>query len=229
MIDINKTLDLVKLKFYNEWIYTSCLNDEPEAVFHQKLTDQFVRSYIDNLNLPKQANILDMGCGHGYFLDLMRNRGYTNLTGITISDKHAKVCRDKGHNVKEYDFTFLPQKDGYVDESVDFIFMRHAIERSPYPIFTLMEYNRLLKLKGKIYIETPSPDCQRGHEFHQNNYSIMGSNQLKALLSRTGFEIDVFNTVDFDLTYPLPDKEDNVYKEKYFCIVATKTRPIDVK
>lgn len=229
MIDINKTLDLIKLKFYNEWLYTSYQYTDSESNFHKDLTQKFVKTYIDPLNLPKQANILDMGCGQGYFLDQMKNRGYTNATGITLSEEDTKICADKGHQVKNYDFTFLPQKDGFYDESVDFIFLRHAIEHSPYPIFTLMEYNRLLKLKGKIYIETPAPDCERGHEYHPNHYSIMGQNQLKAILKRTGFEIDIFNTVEFDLNYPLADKPDNSFKEKYYCIVATKTRPIDVK
>lgn len=229
MIDINKTLDLLKLKFYNEWLYGSYNYTETESNFHKDLTDRFVKAYVDPLNLAKQANILDMGCGQGYFLDQMKNRGYTNLTGITLSEEDTKACTEKGHRVKNYDFSFLPQTDGYTDESVDFIFFRHAIEHSPYPIFTLMEYNRLLKLKGKIYIETPAPDCERNHEFHPNHYSIMGSQQLKAILKRTGFEIDSFNNVEFDLNFPLPENADNKFREKYYCIVATKTHPIDVK
>ncbi len=28
MIDINNTLDLIKLKFYNEWLYTAHIYDE---------------------------------------------------------------------------------------------------------------------------------------------------------------------------------------------------------
>jgi len=44
-------------------------------------------------------------------------------------------------------------KDGYHDESVDFIFLRHALEHSPYPIFSLMEYNRVLKQGGKFTLK----------------------------------------------------------------------------
>lgn len=229
MIDINKTLDLVKLKFYNEWLYSAYQNPGVTETFHKGLTNDFVKAYVDPLMLPKQANILDMGCGPGYFLDAMRNRGYTNVTGITLSREDAKFCRDNGNTVKEYDFSFLPQKDGFYDESVDFIFFRHGIEQSPYPIFTLMEYNRLLKFKGKIYLETPAPDCERGHEYHPNHYSVMGINQLKGVLKRTGFEIDKFDTVDFDLNMPDENGENKTFKEKYYCILATKTRSIDVK
>jgi SAM-dependent methyltransferase len=230
MIDINKTLDLIKLKFYNEWLYTAHIYDEGESGFHKQLTTQVVKEYIDPLNLPKDAVVLDLGCGPGYFLDEMKQRGYTNMTGVTLSPGDIKLCESKGHVVKPYDLSFLPQKDGYYDESVDFIFLRHALEHSPYPIFSLMEYNRILKQGGKIYIEVPAPDCDRKHETNLNHYSILGSTQLAALIDRTGFTINAFNTLEFDLAVG-QDAEGNKQevKERYYCIVATKARPLDIK
>jgi SAM-dependent methyltransferase len=183
------------------------------------------------MELPKDAHILDLGCGPGYFLDEMKERGYTNVTGVTLSPGDQKTCTDKGHTIKGYDLTFLPQKEGYYDESVDFIFLRHALEHSPYPIFSLMEYNRVLKQGSKIYIEVPAPDCDRKHEYNLNHYSILGHTQLAALLTRCGFNIDSFNNFEFDLNIPNPEDPENPVKakEKYYCIVATKARPLDIK
>lgn len=229
LLDINKTLDLVKLKFYNEWLYTAHIYDEGPSGLHEKLTREVVKTYIDPLNIPKNANILDMGSGPGYFLDEMKSRGYTNCTGISLSSGDNKISRSKGHTVKEYDLSFLPQQDGYHDESVDFIFLRHALEHSPYPIFTLMEYNRVLKQFAKMYIEVPAPDCDRQFEFVPNHYSIFGEKQLVALLQRTGFNVDVFNTIEFDATTTQPDGTETKVKEKYFCLVVTKQRPLDIK
>ena len=229
MIDINNTLDLIKLKFYNEWLYTAHIYDEGDSQFHKNLTSEVVKNYIDPLELPKNANILDLGCGPGYFLDEMKIRGYTNVTGVTLSPGDIKNCEDKGHTIKKYDLSFIPQKDGYYDESVDFIFLRHALEHSPYPIFSLMEYNRLLKQGGKIYIEVPAPDCDRKHEHNLNHYSILGEQQLAALLIRTGFNINLFNTLTFDLSAPDNTGEVKQMTEKYYCITATKQRPLDIK
>ena len=183
------------------------------------------------MNLAKDAHILDLGCGPGYFLDEMKTRDYTNVHGVTLSPGDIKICEDKGHTVKKYDLSFLPQKDGYYDESVDFIFIRHALEHSPYPIFSLMEYNRILKQGSKIYIEVPAPDCERKHEYNLNHYSILGHNQLAALLIRCGFNIDSFNNLEFELNVPDPENpgEATRVKEKYYCIVATKARPLDIK
>jgi SAM-dependent methyltransferase len=230
MIDINKTLDLVKLKFYNEWLYTAHIYDEGESGFHKQITTQVVKEYIDPLNLPKDAVVLDLGCGPGYFLDEMKERGYTNLTGITLSPEDIKLCESKGHKIKPYDLSFLPQSDGYYDESIDLIFLRHALEHSPYPIFSLMEYNRVLKQGGKIYIEVPAPDCDRKHEFNLNHYSIFGHNQLAALIQRTGFGIDVFKDFSFNLTVGQDEEGKPIEaKETYYTIVATKLRPLDIK
>jgi SAM-dependent methyltransferase len=229
MIDINNTLDLIKLKFYNEWLYTAHIYDEGDSQMHKDLTRTVVEKYIDPLAIQKNAKILDLGCGVGYFLDLMKERGYTDLTGVSLSPGDIKTCQDKGHKISKYDFSFLPQKDGYYDESVDFIFLRQTLEHSPYPIFSLMEYNRLLKQGGKLYIEVPAPDCDRKHEWNLNHYSILGQNQLAALITRCGFDINVFNNLEFDIQGKNEQGEDYTAREKFYCIMVTKQRPLDIK
>ena len=229
MIDINDTLDLLKLKFYNEWLYTAHIYDEGTSPMHENLTKDMVTKIIDPLNIPKNAKILDLGCGPGYFLDVMKEREYTDVTGVTLSPGDIEICEAKGHTIKKYDLTFLPQKDGYYDESVDFIFLRHALEHSPYPIFSLMEYNRVLKQGSKIYIEVPAPNCERKHEWNLNHYSILGEEQLAALLNRTGFDINMFEKLEFDIGGHDSEGKEFSAREVFFCIVATKTRPLDIK
>ena len=93
-----------------------------------------------------------------------------------------------------------------------------------------MEYNRVLKQGSKIYIEVPAPDCERQHEWNLNHYSVLGHNQLAALITRTGFNIDKFENFEFDVEINDPSLEERkTMKEKFFCIVATKQRPLDIK
>ena len=226
-LDANKTIDTLKLRFYNEWLYANHIYDEGESGYHKEVTSKVVTDYIDKLNLPKDSHILDLGCGPGYFLDEMKTRGYTNTVGVTLSPGDIQLCTSKGHTIKQYDLSFLPQSDGYHDESVDFIFLRHALEHSPYPIFSLMEYNRVLKQGSKIYIEVPAPGCERKHEFNPNHYSILTTNMLAALLYRTGFTIDEFKNFEFQLNIPIENDTFKSVTEKFYCILATKAKPLD--
>lgn len=230
MLDVNKLIDVVKIKLYQEYIYSNHLYDEGDSPMHKTMTLEAINAHVEKLNLPKNSNILDLGCGPGYFLDEMKERGYTNLRGVTLSETDIKICKDKGHSVEQYDISFLPQHKGYEDESVDFIFLRHALEHSPFPLFSLMEYNRLLKQNGKMYIELPAPDCDRKHEFNLNHYSILGETQWMALLDRTGFSIDYFNLLQFDIDIKNNENSDvERKKEKFYVIMVTKKRPIDIK
>lgn len=229
IIDATKVIDLVKLKCYNEYLFTSHLYDEAESEFHRILTEQVVAQYIDTMELDKGANIIDIGCGPGYFMDEMKKREFTNVRGLTLSQVDYMICKNKGHKVDKLDISFLPSSEGFDDESADLLFVRHALEHSPYPIFSLMEYNRVLKQNGKIYIEVPAPDCERQHEYNLNHYSILGAQQLAALLIRTGFTITLFNNLEFDLKQAVSETEEKTFKEKYYCIVAKKTKPLDIK
>lgn len=215
-----QNIDLVKLRFYNEWLYNNHIYSEGDSNYHKQLTSQFVKKYIDPLNLSKTANILDLGCGPGYFLDEMKSRKFKNVTGVTLSIEDIQICTDKGHKIKQYDLSFVPEND----ESVDLIWLRHALEHSPYPIFSLMEYNRILKQHGKIYIEVPAPDCERQHEFNLNHYSILGEKQLVALLLRTGFTLDSVETVEFQLSI-----DNKPVTERFYIIMATKEKSLDIK
>ena len=54
-------------------------------------------------------------------------------------------------------------------------------------------------------------------------------NQLAALLTRCGFDINYFNNLDFDIGVPNENGESTTVKEKYFCILVTKQRPLYIK
>jgi SAM-dependent methyltransferase len=213
------TVDLRKINLYNKWLYRHHVYAEGDSQFHKQLTKQVVENYVDPLNLSKTAKILDLGCGPGYFLDEMQQRGYEDITGVTLSQEDVELCESKGHLVRAHDLSFLPESS----DTVDFVFLRHALEHSPYPIFSLMEYNRVLKIRARLYIEVPQPDCDRQHEFNPNHYSILGNTMLVALLERTGFVIEQFNGFDFQLV----DGE-HLVTEKYYCVVAQKTESLDI-
>jgi len=211
--------DIVKLRFYYEYILGQ-VYDEGESPFHKQVTEDVVKKFVDPLELPLDAYILDLGCGPGFFLNEMKTRGYTNSLGVTLSPDDYDLCIANGHQARKSDINFLEE----LDESVDLIFCRHAIEHSPFPYITLLEYNRVLKPHGKMYIEVPVPDSERIHENNKNHYSILGDAMWSSLLVRSGFDVNKFT-----YSCEVSNKNGDNWIEKSLIYMCERRFPIDIK
>ncbi len=208
---------LQKLEMFLKLIESQVYSEPEEGNFHTRLTEELVPKIVDPLQIPKDAMILDVGCGYGAFMNLMRLRGYTNVTGLTLSKEDVEACRRHGLHVLQMDLSFLD----YADGSVDFIWCRHALEHSPFPYFTLLEYQRVLKEGGRLYVEVPAPDNDRLHEYNANHYSILGITMWKALFQRSGFVPLLLTDWKFNLNQPGQAKP---FREHYYVCLLQKQR-----
>ena len=213
--------DATKLKLYYDYILNT-VKDEGEDPVFEKITEQVIDNFIVPLNLKKNAKILDIGSGTGCFADYMKKLGYTNITCTTMTTCDEDALRKKGHNYIKTDINFISKPDN----SYDFIFCRHTLEHSPFPYIALLEYNRLLNKKGKIYVEMPQPNGLRGTEINPEHYSILGEIMLQSLISKAGFVIDWYRNAQIPITHTDTKK---VKQENYNCVLATKVGNIEVK
>ena len=214
-------LNLVKLKFYYEHVLNQ-IYAEGHSPFHASITKDVIQRFIDPLDLAKHSRIIDLGCGPGYFLDEMRDRGFNNLQGITLSGEDIDTCQAKQHSVIRADMNFLDDQD----ESVDLMFCRHSLEHSPFPYLTLLEYNRVLRPRGILYIEVPRPDGQKPQETNRNHYSILGKTMWLSLLERSGFDVDWY---EYEFPVKNTINETEKWNEQYYIFVCRRVRPVDVK
>jgi ubiquinone/menaquinone biosynthesis C-methylase UbiE len=188
---------------------------ESEGGYHDEIIPQIVERFLPEFQLDPNDTILDIGCGPGVFMESIMRLGYKNCTGVTLSKQDLQACRRKGLVAIKASMTDLPVKD----HSIDFIWCRHALEHSPYPLFTLFEFNRVLKPKGQVFIEVPSPDNQRTymHEFNPNHYSILGSTMWMGLFDKSGFV--PFGFWNYDIDLPL---DQGIVNEKSFMFAIRK-------
>ena len=105
-----------------------------------------------------RKEVLDIGCGRGEFLDLMREAGVP-ARGIDLSAESVDLCRQRGLQAEVADlFGYL---EGLADGSLDGIFSAQVVEHLPPN--RLPEMIRLAAQKlgrgGVITIETPNPRC----------------------------------------------------------------------
>jgi SAM-dependent methyltransferase len=158
---------------------------ETPIFIHSDITAQSLDAFLPDYNISKSARILDIGCGQGPALDILRARGYSSVIGITLNDEDVSICQGKGHDVRKMDQSFLEFLDAYFD----FIWARHVIEHSIFPFFTLSEYARVLSPGGHLYLEVPAPETSCNHETNPNHYSVLGHGSWMSLLGRSGFTV----------------------------------------
>lgn len=138
---------------------------------------------VDQLcSIPQGLHtVLDLGCGQGFLAPVFTARGMA-WTGVALGED-AQVARAANLPVYDLDYSFLPWGDG----SFDLIFARHALEHSPMPLVTLMEWRRVVTANGYLALIAPAPAWWgvRG----RNHYAVLYKSQLKWLLERTGWRV----------------------------------------
>ncbi|MBF0232808.1 MAG: class I SAM-dependent methyltransferase [Desulfamplus sp.] len=107
--------------------------------------------FLENSNLSSDSFIIDVGCGPGHFLTILKSLGYSNLAGID-------VCSDFVEELSKRAISFFigrAEKLPFPDLSVDCIIFSHIIEHLVNPNAALKEMCRCIKKDGFILIEQP--------------------------------------------------------------------------
>lgn len=118
-----------------------------------KAGQQFYRPHFAG-----RANVLDIGCGRGEFLEMMREAGVP-ARGIDLSEESVAACRHKGLEAEVADL--YPYLAALPEASLDGIFCSQVVEHlSPERLPEMIKLcaSRLAR-NGVIAIETPNPEC----------------------------------------------------------------------
>ncbi len=102
--------------------------------------------------------VVDLGCGRGEFLELLKENGVTGV-GVDLNPDAINACRAKSIEAHQSDiFAFLSNQP---DESFDGIFCAHVVEHlTPESLPHLVNLAaQKLKPRGLLAIETPNPGC----------------------------------------------------------------------
>ena len=165
------------------------------------------RSYVQYFE--GRENILDIGCGRGEFLELLRESGI-KARGVDLDLDMVLLCRDKGLDaVRDDAFAYLA---ALPDDSVGGVFAAQVIEHLPprrvIELVTLC--HRKLAPGGVLILETPNPKCLMvfADSFYKDPSHVqpLHPDTMQFLLEATGFhevELRFSAPVDSFMRIPL--------------------------
>ena len=193
--------------------------------------------YVERcLSRATSISALDLGCGRGEWLHLLKNLGILGI-GLDCNPLAVAHCQDKGINVKFGEANAGLQEID--DESLDLITAFHLIEHLSVDNFygLLIEIVRVLKPGGQVFLETPNPanilvssydfyrDPSHQQPVHPDTLRFLlhsfGCSEVKTygvLHDQDGGETQLLDTT----LAPLDTIDDYVSAPRDYCLLATK-------
>ena len=136
-------------------------------------------------------SILDVGCGSGTLLGLLKQRGF-HVKGVDFSAEAAKIA--KVENGVEVAVGSLEDVE-FPDQSFDLVTLFHVMEHVPNPRRVLTEVARLLKPNGVAVLQVPNIESWQFKTFGAKWYGLdiprhvidYSKNSILKLLRDSGF------------------------------------------
>ncbi len=145
--------------------------------------------------LCPDARLLDVGCGSGAFLHLVKSACGCEVRGVDASENAAQTARD-AHGIHVFAGTLADARlpEGYFDVATAWWVLEHV----PDPAQTLGQMNRVLKRGACCIIGIPNFSSFNASVFREYWYHldcprhlfIYTPETIKRLLEQNGFRVD---------------------------------------
>jgi 2-polyprenyl-3-methyl-5-hydroxy-6-metoxy-1,4-benzoquinol methylase len=160
---------------------------------------RYFDSDIAFMPFKKDGIILDIGCGNGSRMKLLKSLGW-DVEGIDFDENAVKVAKKEGLNVKLGSL----YEGAYPDNYFNAISVIHVIEHITGIIDFLNECYRIMKPDSLMTIITPSSQSLGSYLFKKNwrglepprHLQIFSIPGLKNIVNKTNFKIKIIKTIN---------------------------------
>ena len=101
--------------------------------------------------INRESKVIDLGCGNGELLSLLKNKKKITGRGIDIKEEKIVSCLEKGLSVLQLDIQ-NSLKD-YKDRTFDYVILNDTLQTVQYPIKVLSE---AVRIGRKVIVTFPN-------------------------------------------------------------------------
>ena len=152
------------------------------------------QSVVEKFGKYLKGGVVDLGCGEGALLLVLRERGMQDVVGVESNKELAYLAESWGVPVVRKDLlTYLREEKL---ETATYVYM-DVIEHVPFDVN--MEVLSRLPAGSRIIIQTPNTESLLGHQFYFNVPSHLAAyapNVVRKMLARYGYTVKAEGSVD---------------------------------
>ncbi|WP_330654527.1 class I SAM-dependent methyltransferase [Intestinibacter bartlettii] len=168
-----------------------------------KFVNCMYQEIIDRVRNLEGDKILDLGCGNGNIINLLKKERKADYYGLDISENMIEEAKKKcGEDVKFTvgDSENLPYQDG----QFDIIICNASFHHYTKPEVAVKEIKRVLKSGGTLILGDPTvPELVRGF-FNKmlpytdsGDFKIYGKKDILPIFEAQGFEIENWKRLNY--------------------------------
>ena len=152
----------------------------------------------------KIGEILDYGCGLGNFLNYCKEQGWKS-TGMDVSENARNVVKHR-YNIDVYPNSEIKDQ---TEKKYDVISLWHVLEHVYDLDETILEFHRILKDEGTVYIAVPNRKSHDAEHYKEkwDAYDVprhiyhFSPHDMNLLMDRFGFKIVEKRGMFYDAFY----------------------------
>ena len=149
-------------KYWNQ-IYLSGKYEQAEDSRYNDLRKEILK------RVPCRSKVLDVGCGTGKLMEILRTHNNCECIGVDISEVAVKIVQQKGFEAFQCKVPSFPVE--LATDTFDVCTMTEILEHLDDPLAVLKRVSDLVK-PGGLVIATVPEECMKPEEFDEHMHSF---------------------------------------------------------